>query len=265
MTAKPVDAIFIWKMEAASVFKPVYGRGPMTGSTVDPATGKKDQSYSKDYLQPDSAGSRVLERVLGKVPPVENGSVPIRWRWPGGEVAGALRQHDKLMVRKDLSWPKNKPPAPWRLKPSPQPRDIEVLVGTPGLGTPQLADHEFAKLQATGELSWLLGVHLAGEGPVLHARVVFENPSSAHADASWDLVPPDVKQVAQAFSGNQVMGVVEYQAGAAMTDTLVQRILTAFEDSPNVLLVGPPGTGKTVAMEKIAALYSSAPPPMSLL
>ncbi|HET7477133.1 MAG TPA: AAA family ATPase [Dermatophilaceae bacterium] len=242
------------------MFKPVYGRDPMTGSTVDPATGKKDQSYSKDYLQPDAPGSRALERVLGKVPPLEDGSVPIKWRWPGGEVDGALRQHDKLMVRKDLSWPKNNPPAPWRLRPSAQPGDIEVLAGIPNLGTPQLADQEFAKLRATGEHPWLLGIHLAGEGPVLHARVVFENPTSAHADASWDLVPPEVKQVAQAFKRNQVMGVVEYQAGAAMTDALVQRILAAFEDSPNVLLVGPPGTGKTVAMEKIAALYSSTPP-----
>ncbi|MGD8215784.1 McrB family protein [Aestuariimicrobium sp. Y1814] len=260
MTAQPVDAIFIWKMEAASVFKPVYGRDPMTGSTVDPATGKKDQSYSKDYLQPDTPGSQVLERVLGKVPPVEDGLVPIKWRWPGGEVDGALRQHDKIMVRKDLSWPKNRPPAPWRLKPSPQPGDVEVLAGTPNLGTPQLADQEFARIVATGEHPWLLGVHLAGEGSILHARVVFENPSAAHAGASWDLVPPEVKQVAQGFRSNQVMGVVEYRAGAAMTDTLVQRILAAFEDSPNVLLVGPPGTGKTVAMEKVAALYSSTPP-----
>lgn len=260
MTARPVDAIFVWKMEAASVFKPVYGRDPMSGSNVDPATGKKDSSYTKDYLQPDARGSRVLERVLGKVPPVEDGSVPIKWRWPGGEVDGALRQHDKHMVRKDLSWPKNKPPAPWRLKPSPQPGDIEVLAGTPNLGTPKLADQEFAKLVATGEHPWLLGVHLAGEGPVLHARVVFENPSAAHANASWDLAPPEVKQVAQAFRGNQVMGVVEYRAGAAVTDPLVERILAAFDDSPNVLLVGPPGTGKTVAMEKVAALYSSTPP-----
>ena len=261
MTAQLVDAIFIWKLEAASVFKPVYGREPMRGSVVDPATGKRDSTYTKDFLQPDAPGSRVLERVLGKVPPIENGSVPIKWRWPGGEVDGALRQHDKLMVRKDLSWPRNSPPQPWRLKPSPQPGDVEVLAGTPNLGTPQLADQELANLMATGERPWLVGVHLAGEGPVLHARVVFENPAPAHADASWDLAPPEVKQVAQAFRGNQVMGVVEYGAGVVMNDTLVQRILAAFEDSPNVLLVGPPGTGKTVAMEKIAVLYSSSPPP----
>jgi len=261
VTPRPVDAVFIWKMEAASVFKPVYGRDPMTGSVADPVTNKKDQSYSKDYLQPDAPGSRALERVLGKVPAVSDGSVPIKWKWPQDEVDGWLRHHDKEMVRKDLSWPKNHPPRPWRLKLSPQPGDVEVLAGTPNLGTPQLADQEFANLVATGEHPWLLGVHLLGEGPVLHARVVFENPSAAHADASWDFAPPEVKATAQAFRGNQVMGFVEYTPGVDMSDSLVRRILAAFDDSPNVLLVGPPGTGKTVAMEKITKLYSGAGTP----
>ncbi|WP_323101201.1 McrB family protein [Intrasporangium sp. YIM S08009] len=40
-----------------------------------------------------------------------------------------------------------------------------------------------------------------------------------------------------------------------MSNELATRILEAFEDSPNVLLVGPPGTGKTVAMDLVAALY----------
>ncbi|MEV7431451.1 AAA family ATPase [Nocardioides sp. NPDC092400] len=256
MTAQVVDAVFIWKMEADSVFKPVYGRNPMSGSQPDPVTGKKEASYTKDYLQPDAPGSAALEKVLGRVPAAEDGAVPFVWRWPGGEVEGTLRQHDKKMVRKDLAWPKNHPPTPWRLKPSPQPGDVEVLAGTPDLGTPQLADQQFQNLVATGEHPWLLAVHLAGEGPVLHTRVVFENPTPAHADASLDLVPPEVRAAVKAFKGRQVMGFVEYRQGADMSNELALRIMDAFEDSPNVLLVGPPGTGKTVAMELVASLYS---------
>lgn len=260
MTARPVDAVFIWRMEAASVFKPVYGRDPMKGSE-DPVTGKSDQSYSKDYLQPDAPGSRALEKVLGTVPPAVDGAVALEWKWPQGSVDGWIRQHDRRMVRKDLSWRKGQPPGPWRLKPAPQPGDIEVLAGTPNLGTPALADQQFANLVATGERPWLLAVHLQGEGPVLHPRVMFENPSVAHSDASWDFAPPDVRTAAKAFRTNQVMGVVEYTPGVEMKDDLVARILSALEDNPNVLLVGPPGTGKTVAMDRVARLYSDSPSP----
>lgn len=248
MTARPVDAIFLWKLEAPSVFNPVYGRSPKSGR------------YTKDYLQPDAAGSAALERVLGKLDDDPRASIPLEWAWPGGSIAdGAFRQHDVKKVRKDLDWPTNSPPLPWRLHPSPDANTVEVLKGEPGHTDANDADRQLANLITAGERPWLVAVHLLGEGSRLHARVVFENPSAEHASASMDRLPPEVRTTAKSFKGSQVMGFVEYKGGVAMSSDLISQILEALQDSPNVLLVGPPGTGKTVAMNAIAAQYDGTP------
>lgn len=44
------------------------------------------------------------------------------------------------------------------------------------------------------------------------------------------------------------------------TPELVKRIQDALESEPNVLLVGPPGTGKTVALEDLQAIYDDPTP-----
>ena len=60
----------------------------------------------------------------------------------------------------------------------------------------------------------------------------------------------------QALPASKTGGFVEFEEGTPVrASNIVRRIVEAFRESPNVLLVGPPGTGKTVAIDDFRALF----------
>ncbi|MDP3949183.1 McrB family protein [Microbacterium sp.] len=248
MTANLVDAVFFWSVVGTTNFKVTYGRRP--GS-----------SYSKDFHQPRHDLARAIEKTLGVG---YGGETPVEWRWPGGsDTRGLLKPASDFAQqggRLNLRWETDHAPAPWRAIPNPTAATLETLQGTPDLTDETKANQQHAAIVASGERPWLVAVHLVGEGPVLHARLVLENPAPGRAFASWDNLPQPVRDEMQRTRDDQG-GFYLFPEGELMSDKLVHRILAAFEDSPNVLLVGPPGTGKTVAMEKVSALYSGTPAP----
>jgi 5-methylcytosine-specific restriction protein B len=57
--------------------------------------------------------------------------------------------------------------------------------------------------------------------------------------------------------------VAKPQAGAAArAPKVVAQVLDALQRGPNVLLVGPPGTGKTVALEDLRAQFEAGSAPI---
>lgn len=241
MTHRPVDAVFFWRYPRASVHKPVYGRIP------------PQKSYTKDYLQPNAALAAVLKDVLGQ--PEQT----VEWRWPGGsDPGGKLLAHGTGAARLDLRWATAQgAPAPWRLRPDPGPTTIETLAGDPTKQTEGEADAEIANVIAAGETPWLLAVHLADEGAVLHPRVVLENPGSGREYASWQALPTALRNAMQQLGKNEIQGYYRPEGGPSVrAQAIVDQVLAAFKTSPNVLLVGPPGTGKTVAMEDIREAFA---------
>ena len=248
MTAQLVDAVFFWSVVGTTNFKVTYGRRP-------------GGSYSKDFHQPRHALARAIEKTLGVG---YGGETRVEWRWPGdSDPTGLLKPATDFAQqggRLNLRWETNHAPAPWRVTPNPTAATLETLQGTADLTDETKANQQHAAIVATGERPWLVAVHLVGEGPVLHARLVLENPAPGREFASWDKLPQPVRDEMQKTRDDQG-GFYLFPEGELMSDKLVRRILTAFEDSPNVLLVGPPGTGKTVAMEKVSALYAGTPPP----
>ena len=249
MTAQLVDAVFFWSGVGTTNFKVVYGRRP------------KGNQYTKDYHQPRHDLARALESTLG-VP--YGGETKVEWRWPGGsDPTGRLKPASDFSSgggRLNLRWETNKAPAPWRVTQNPTGTTSETMAGTPDLDDQALANQQHAAIVATSERPWLVAVHLVGEGPVLHARLFLENPAPGREFASWTNLPQPVRDQMAQIRDDQG-GYYLFPEGELMSDDLVQRILAAFDDSPNVLLVGPPGTGKTVAMEKVANLYSGTPTP----
>jgi 5-methylcytosine-specific restriction protein B len=247
VTAQPVQAVFFWRADGKSAFKAIYGRKPK-----DPV---KD-SYTKDYHQPRHGQARALERAMGI--PV-GGDTAVEWRWPGGSYPrGRLKAAKDFATqggRLNLRWETDNAPPPWRLIEEPTELTLSTLRGTPDLASESGADQQLAAMQAAGETPWLVAVHLVGEGAVLHARVVLENPQAGREFASWDNLPAKVRAAMAALASRQPGGFVEFKEGPAVTNELVLEILEALEESPNVLLVGPPGTGKTVALEALKKLY----------
>lgn len=246
MTSRPVQAVFFWRADKTAAFKAVYGR--LSGS-----------GYTKDFHQPIGEPARALERAFGLNP---GGGTDVTWRWPGGEYTNG-----KLLPAADyadngrlnLRWPTDQPPPPWRLTPSPSEQTVETLAGQPGSKDIAVADAQLAAVQATQERPWFIAVHLHGEGAVLHPRVVLENPASGREFASWDTLPAAVRAAMAALPSTKAGGVVEFEEGVPLrASKIVKRIIEAFQENPNVLLVGPPGTGKTVAMEDFRALFAGA-------
>lgn len=245
MSVKPVDAVFFWRATGVSVFKAVYGR----------IRGKK---YTKDFHQPRNELARALEKALG----VGRGErVDFEWRWVGGsDTQGALlpaADVDQPAGRMNLRWTTNSSPAPWRLAEYTSAETAETLQGVPGLTNEASADLQLRALEESGERPWLIAVHRAGDGPVLHARAVLEQPLSGREYASWDQLPEAVRDAMHRLTNRAPGGFVEFEQGTGNIGALAKRILRAFEDVPNVLLVGPPGTGKTHAMDELAQIYSS--------
>lgn len=245
MTVLPVQAVFFWRADMKSVFKATYGRKP------------KGTTYTKDFHQPRGDQARALERALGIA---EGGDTPVEWRWPGGaDSHGRFKPATDFKEeggRMNLRWETDNAPPPWRLTPSPTPTSLSTLQGTPDLDDETKANAQLTALKATGEAPWLIAVHCYGEGPVLHARVVLENPASGREYASWDSLPSAVRNAMRRLRSDRPGGFVEFNKGYTVrAQKIVDQVLDAFETNPNVLLVGPPGTGKTVAMEDIRQAF----------
>ena len=122
LTALPVAALFLWRLDEDTPFKAVYGR--VSGSTT----------YTKDYLQlRRNECAALLDRVMGRQ---EGTPLPISYRWPGGSATGELRSatdHDPSAgnIRLQLAWPTDSSPAPWRLG-DPTTDPVVTVPGTPG-------------------------------------------------------------------------------------------------------------------------------------
>ena len=248
MSPKPVQAVFFWRAEMKSVFKATYGRKP--GGTT----------YTKDFHQPRGEQARALERAIG-IP--EGGDSPVEWRWPG-EVDEGGRLHPAADFgqrngRMNLRWTISQAPAPWRLTPHPNETTVSTLQGTPDLEAEADADAQLASIQERGEGPWLIAVHLYGEGPVLHARVVLEHPAHGREYASWETLPGTVRAAMKDLPSARPGGYVEFEEGYVLrAGAIVDQVMRAFDENPNVLLVGPPGTGKTVAMEDVRRAFEEA-------
>ena len=240
MSNKVVQAVLFAKYTSSN-FKALYGRLP--GSTT----------YTKDYIQiPESVSTR-LRPVLGG-----NGTnVPVQYVWPGGTQPGHFSwSTDRFHLR----WETDTPPRPWKLG-AVGTDPVASLPGNPALRTEAQADAQLSAIDNSGTKPWLIAVKLADDGNRLHLRVYFENPPAALQDRNLSQLPQKVREEI-ANLGSSASGFVDWSNGIrpvapVRAQKLVNEIVDALARDPNVLLVGPPGTGKSVALEDLRGLYSS--------
>ena len=239
MAHKLVQAVLFAKYNPTN-FKALYGR--LTGSTT----------YTKDYIQ-------IPETVSRRLAPVLNGNgnrVDVDYVWPSGSQPGHFAWSTD---RYHLKWETDTPPVPWKVG-QVGANPATSLPGDTSLRDEASADQQFNAIEASSVNPWLLAVKLAGEANRLHLRVYFENPPAGFEDRSLASLPQRLRQeIAQL--GQAGTGFVDWSGGImpapeVRAKKLVKEILEALARDPNVLLVGPPGTGKSVALEDLRGLYS---------
>jgi 5-methylcytosine-specific restriction protein B len=237
MTMKAVEAVFYWRYTLTNA-KAVYGR--FTPAATD---------YTKDFLQSPANQQTVIDQALGRTGGVA--SVELTHKWPGGETGGQWRLASD--GRGNLSWrPTNSSPFPWRLG-NPLTEEGITFQGDRSKTNGPEATAAIETFLALGYDPWLIAVKLVGETGIVYPRAYLGNPPTELARRGVSVLPSFLRNVLQVAGTNVSAGAAlppinNFQARAP---ELLNQIKEALSRDPNVLLIGPPGTGKTVALEDL--------------
>jgi len=231
----PVDTVFFARYSSSN-FRSLYGRLGSKGG------------YTKDYLQLSKSTAQVLENTFRY-----NGEpIAFDYVWPGGSLSGKFHHSSD---RFHLAWSTDDAPAPWTVGT----REPNGPISIPGDGsktTQEEAEQEYQRIKDANYEPWLVGVVLQGRPDALHTRVYFRSPPAELEDRAISALPAQLQEAMASLKQSDTGALVATQPPPApRAAALVRQIEEALERNPNVLLVGPPGTGKTVALEDLRAKY----------
>jgi 5-methylcytosine-specific restriction protein B len=241
MAHRPVEGVFV-VFYGKATHKATYGR-----ELIDAVDG----GYTKDYIQlpRDGAFREALEQMF---PRADTGSksTSIDYRWPGGSSDGTIEFESS--DRPHLAWLKaHGAPAPWKMNATPTSSGPETIPGDPTGTTSKHADDQLDALVNLGIQPYLVAVKLKDEPNTLHVRVYVDNPPPNYAFASTNLLPAQVQGLVEIATTNRNFRWLAVDSHAAVMTPAIASLVERLEENPALLLMGPPGTGKTVLLEQL--------------
>jgi 5-methylcytosine-specific restriction protein B len=236
MAVLPVDTVFFARYSSSN-FRSLYGRLGSKGG------------YTKDYLQLSKSTAQVLENTFHY-----NGEpIAFDYVWPGGCLSGKFHHSSD---RFHLAWSTDDAPAPWTVG-TREPNGPISIPGDSSKTTQEEAEQEYQRIKDANYEPWLVGVVLQGRLSELHTRVYFRSPPAGLEDRGLSALPAQLQVAMASLKQSDTGALVATQPPPTpRAKALVRQIEEALERNPNVLLVGPPGTGKTVALEDLRAKYA---------
>lgn len=212
---------------------------------------RTSNKYTKDYFQLPRAVSDKLQDILQ----ASDSGATVEYVWPGG---GQFGEFAPSTDRYHLRWETDTPPKPWKLGDLNDP--LVSLHGDASQRVEEQADEQYRAIVDSQSNPWLLAIKLAGEGNRLHLRVYFEHPPAHFSDRAVAQLPSKLQEAISTLRDG--IGIVDWRSDvyaplqSPTVGKLVTEIQQALARDPNVLLVGPPGTGKSVALEQLRQLYT---------
>lgn len=192
--------------------------------------------------------SKVMEQALPFPGEVETRE--ITYKWPGGEASGSIKHPND---RHHLRWgTTQRAPLPWRMTPTPTSPGPESIPGDPDAATSDEANKVLDDYRSKGLDAYLVAVKLAGRDSELHIRAYIKNPPSDLQFADVQHMPKQVRGLLEQISSKRACVSAYFGSSAATTSPELEELISKLDENPNLLLIGPPGTGKSVLLDKLA-------------
>lgn len=272
MSKGNVEAVWCFP-PTLSNYRALYGR----------VSGSRANRYTKDYLQVGAEAGRLLMEVFG-IEPVARSHTSVTYAWPGGETPGGMVAYSA--DRPHFAWPYNGPPEPFGFDDS---QGATLKVRLPGLrgqllfgsgskvldgedagdAEQRLADEQWQDLRQRGFHPWWVFVRLYDDADRVHVRLYLDDPPPGYAALDIaDLPPVILERMRSALPADgyasgkaaKAVGLRFDRDGEALLESRLSRqVWAALQHNRNVLLSGPPGTGKTVALEQVTRFFVTDP------